>query len=80
MPKKTSVDMEELTYEQLEKRMQEILAKVQGESTSLDEQIALGEEGQKVLSEMRKRLEALKAKVDKLTSSSTKGGEASKDE
>lgn len=63
------------SYQDMEKRMEEILGRLKDESLSLDEQIALGEEGRKLIERMEKILDELKKKVDVISSSSTKGSE-----
>ena len=75
------IDMEKITdyskmsYQELENEINLILSNLQDDGLSLDEQIKIGEKGQKVLAEMGKRLDALKEKVDKISSSSTKGSD-----
>lgn len=73
MEKKT--DYSKMSYQELENEINKILSNLQDDGLSLDEQIKIGEKGQKVLAEMGKRLDALKEKVDKISSSSTKGSE-----
>lgn len=73
MEKKT--DYSKMSYQELENEINQILSNLQDDGLSLDEQIKIGEKGQKVLAEMDKRLDALKEKVDKISSSSTKGSE-----
>lgn len=73
MEKKT--DYSKMSYQELENEINQILSNLQDDGLSLDEQIKIGEKGQKVLTEMGKRLDALKEKVDKISSSSTKGSE-----
>lgn len=63
----------EQSYQDMEKRMEEILSKLKDESLSLDEQISLGEEGQLLLKKMESVLDELKKRVDEISSSSTKG-------
>ena len=64
-----------MSYQELENEINQILSNLQDDGLSLDEQIKIGEKGQKVLAEMGKRLVALKEKVDKISSSSTKGSD-----
>lgn len=73
MEKKT--DYSKMSYQELENEINQILSNLQDDGLSLDEQIKIGEKGQKVLAEMDKRLDALKEKVDKISSSSTKGSD-----
>lgn len=73
MEKKT--DYSKISYQELENEINKILSNLQDDGLSLDEQIKIGEKGQKVLAEMGKRLDALKEKVDKISSSSTKGSD-----
>ncbi len=73
MEKKT--DYSKMSYQELENEINLILSNLQDDGLSLDEQIKIGEKGQKVLAEMGKRLDALKEKVDKISSSSTKGSD-----
>lgn len=73
MEKKT--DYSKMSYQELENEINQILSNLQDDGLSLDEQIKIGEKGQKVLAEMGKRLDALKEKVDKISSSSTKGSD-----
>lgn len=73
MEKKT--DYSKMSYQELENEINKILSNLQDDGLSLDEQIKIGEKGQKVLAEMGKRLDALKEKVDKISSSSTKGSD-----
>lgn len=73
MEKKT--DYSKMSYQELENEINQILSNLQDDGLSLDEQIKIGEKGQKVLAEMGERLDALKEKVDKISSSSTKGSE-----
>lgn len=70
---KATNKLESLSYADLEKKMTEILQKLQDSDVSLDEQVALGEQGQEILKEMQKRLDAIKLKVEKISSSDTKG-------
>lgn len=67
------IDYSKMSYQELENEINQILSNLQDDGLSLDEQIKIGEKGQKVLAEMGKRLDALKEKVDKISSSSTKG-------
>lgn len=67
------IDYSKMSYQELENEINQILSNLQDDGLSLDEQIKIGEKGQKVLAEMCKRLDALKEKVDKISSSSTKG-------
>lgn len=69
---KATNKLESLSYADLEKKMTEILQKLQDSDVSLDEQVALGEQGQEILKEMQKRLDAIKLKVEKISSSDTK--------
>lgn len=69
------IDYSKMSYQELENEINQILSNLQDDGLSLDEQIKIGEKGQKVLAEMGKRLDALKEKVDKISSSSTKGSE-----
>lgn len=73
MEKKT--DYSKMSYQELENEINQILSNLQDDGLSLDEQIKIGEKGQKVLAEMGKILDALKEKVDKISSSSTKGSD-----
>ena len=73
MEKKT--DYSKMSYQELENEINQILSNLQDDGLSLDEQIKIGEKGQKVLAEMGKRLDALKEKVDNISSSSTKGSD-----
>ena len=73
MEKKT--DYSKMSYQELENEINQILSNLQDDGLSLDEQIKIGEKGQKVLAEMGKRLGALKEKVDKISSSSPKGSD-----
>ncbi len=73
MEKKT--DYSKMSYQELENEINQILSNLQDDGLSLDEQIKIGEKGQKVLAEMGKRLDALKEKADKISSSSTKGSD-----
>lgn len=73
MEKKT--DYSKMSYQELENEINQILSNLQDDGLSLDEQIKIGEKGQKVLAEMAKRLDTLKEKVDKISSSSTKGSD-----
>lgn len=73
MEKKT--DYSKMSYQELENEINQILSNLQDDGLSLDEQIKIGEKGQKVLAEMGKRLDALKEEVDKISSSSTKGSD-----
>ena len=73
MEKKT--DYSKMSYQELENEINQILSNLQDDGLSLDEQIKIGEKGQKVLAEMGKRLDALKEKVGKISSSSTKGSD-----
>lgn len=73
MEKKT--DYSKMSYQELENEINLILSNLQDDGLSLDEQIKIGEKGQKVLAEMGKRLDSLKEKVDKISSSSTKGSD-----
>lgn len=73
MEKKT--DYSKMSYQELENEINQILSNLQDDGLSLDEQIKIGEKGQKVLAEMGKRLDALKEKVDMISSSSTKGSD-----
>lgn len=73
MEKKT--DYSKMSYQELENEINKILSNLQDDGLSLDEQIKIGEKGQKVLAEMDKRLDALKEKVDKISSPSTKGSD-----
>lgn len=68
-------DYSKMSYQELENEINQILSNLQDDGLSLDEQIKIGEKGQKVLAEMGKRLYALKEKVDKISSSSTKGSD-----
>lgn len=68
-------DYSKMSYQELENEINKILSNLQDDGLSLDEQIKIGEKGQKVLAEMGKRLDALKEKVDKISSSSTKGSD-----
>lgn len=70
---KTAHKLDALSYAQLEEKMSFILQKLQDSDVSLDEQVSLGEQGQGLLKEMQKRLDALKEKVEKISSSDTKG-------
>lgn len=70
MEKKT--DYSKMSYQELENEINQILSNLQDDGLSLDEQIKIGEKGQKVLAEMGKRLDSLKEKVDKISLSSTK--------
>lgn len=78
---KKEIDMEKkfdyskMSYQELENEINQILSNLQDDGLSLDEQIKIGEKGQKVLAEMGKRLDSLKEKVDKISSSSTKGSD-----
>lgn len=58
------------TFQDLENRVKEILEKLGSESTSLDEQVSLGEEGSAILDEMERRLGALKSRVDGISKAS----------
>ncbi len=69
------IDYSKMSYQELENEINQILSNLQDDGLSLDEQIKIGEKGQKVLAEMDKRLDALKEKVDKISSSSTKGSD-----
>lgn len=69
------IDYSKMSYQELENEINQILSNLQDDGLSLDEQIKIGEKGQKVLAEMSKRLDALKEKVDKISSSSTKGSD-----
>lgn len=69
------IDYSKMSYQELENEINQILSNLQDDGLSLDEQIKIGEKGQKVLAEMGKRLDALKEKVDNISSSSTKGSE-----
>lgn len=69
------IDYSKMSYQELENEINQILSNLQDDGLSLDEQIKIGEKGQKVLAEMGKRLDALKEKVDKISSSSTKGSD-----
>lgn len=60
MEKKT--DYSKMSYQELENEINQILSNLQDDGLSLDEQIKIGEKGQKVLAEMGKRLDALKEK------------------
>lgn len=51
-----------MSYQELENEINQILSNLQDDGLSLDEQIKIGEKGQKVLAEMGKRLDALKEK------------------
>lgn len=73
MEKKT--DYSKMSYQELENEINQILSNLQDDGLSLDEQIKIGEKGQKVLAEMGKGLDSLKEKVDKISSSSTKGSD-----
>lgn len=69
------IDYSKMSYQELENEINQILSNLQDDGLSLDEQIKIGEKGQKVLVEMGKRLDGLKEKVDKISSSSTKGSD-----
>ena len=69
------IDYSKMSYQELENEINQILSNLQDDGLSLDEQIKIGEKGQKVLAEMGNRLDALKEKVDKISSSSTKGSD-----
>lgn len=69
------IDYSKMSYQELENEINQILSNLQDDGLSLDEQIKIGEKGQKVLAEMGKRLDALKEKVDNISSSSTKGSD-----
>lgn len=69
------IDYSKMSYQELENEINQILSNLQDDGLSLDEQIKIGEKGQKVLAKMGKRLDALKEKVDKISSSSTKGSD-----
>lgn len=69
------IDYSKMSYQELENEINQILSNLQDDGLSLDEQIKIGEKGQKVLAEMGKRLDSLKEKVDKISSSSTKGSD-----
>ena len=69
------IDYSKMSYQELENEINQILSNLQDDGLSLDEQIKIGEKGQKVLAEMGKGLDALKEKVDKISSSSTKGSD-----
>lgn len=69
------IDYSKMSYQELENEINQILSNLQDDGLSLDEQIKIGEKGQKVLAEMGKRLDASKEKVDKISSSSTKGSD-----
>ena len=68
-------DYSKMSYQELENEINQILSNLQDDGLSLDEQIKIGEKGQKVLAEMGKSLDALKEKVDKISTSSTKGSD-----
>ena len=53
----------ELKYEQAVKRLEEIVAKLEGGSLSLDESLKLYEEGAKLLDYCRKALESAKQRI-----------------
>ncbi len=53
----------ELKYEQAVKRLEEIVAKLEGGSLSLDESLKLYEEGAKLLDYCRKTLESAKQRI-----------------
>lgn len=53
----------ELKYEQAVKRLEEIVAKLEGGSLSLDESLKLYEEGAKLLDYCRKTLELAKQRI-----------------
>ena len=53
----------ELKYEQAVKRLEEIVAKLEGGSLSLDESLKLYEEGAKLLYYCRKTLESAKQRI-----------------
>ena len=69
------IDYSKMSYQELENEINQILSNLQDDGLSLDEQIKIGEKGQKVLAEMGKRLDSFKEKVDKISSSSTKGSD-----
>lgn len=75
MAKISKDNYESFTYKELEDQMEQILSKLNDSSLSLDEQVTLGEKGQEIIKEMESRLSVLKEKVDKLSSSNTKGEE-----
>jgi len=55
-------------YQDMEKRMNEIINKLSDESISLDEQLELGEEGKLLLDKMQKKLDEINARIEKITS------------
>lgn len=65
--KKAEKTEQEMTFEQMEKRLQEIVAQIDSNEIGLDQKIALGEEGRKLLDKMDSTLAELQKKVDAIT-------------
>lgn len=64
-----------MTYEEMENRVKEIIFQIDDESVSLDQQIALGEEGKELLDSMEKTLSELRAKIAKISGGEDAGTE-----
>ena len=62
--KTTKAQTKEMTFAQMEERVRQILDELSDADTSLDEQVALGEEGAKLLDQMTQQLETLKKRVE----------------
>ena len=73
---KTTKAAKELTFAQMEERVREILDALSSSATSLDEQVALGEEGSKLLDRMTQQLEALKKRVEGISKADSDPDEA----
>ena len=57
---------EEINFEQEMKRLDEIVAKISSQDLSLDECLALYQEGQKIIKLLEETLESAKEKVEKV--------------